>query len=242
MSFRLQLGAALVGNLDAEIDKGRQRVIVATKKALDESASSLQSKLRQDLTSSHLARGGDLSKTWRKRFYPNQGLNPAALVYSTMPAVIRAFEDGAVITVNGKRGALYPNPDVWGGRVRRPSGRSAKSVSTFDVAKRRFGALQFIPAKNGGKLVGVFVAKVDRAARSQGKIRKAGVRALNKGHFDQVVVFWVLHEPRLPRLLRGSVIRERAARDLPTTFQRAFDRYLLEAENGPAQLTFQGDA
>lgn len=244
MSFRLQLRAAIVGDLDKEVADGLRRVTIATRAALDDYAASLQSKLRQDLASSRLARGAELQKTWRRRLYPNTGLDPAALVWSTMPAVVRAFEDGAVVTVNGKKGALYPNPEVWGGRVRRPSGRGGKSTSTFDVALRRFGKLQFLPSKAGGKSVGVFVATVDRAGRAQGKFRKAGVRARSKGLVDKVVVFFVLAEPRLPKLLRGDVIRGRVAADFPGDFGRRFDAHLarLEAGQPPPRLTFQGDS
>lgn len=239
----LELRAALVGDYDKEVAQARERVAYAAYWGLDDYAAAFQSKLRQDLASSRLARGGDLSKTWRRRMYRNQGLNPAALVYSTMPAVVSAFEEGATITVqDGKQGSLFPNPDVWGRRLRRPSGRGAKQTSTFAMGVRRFGALQFIPTPGNGKQVGVYVAKLDRGHRAQGRFRKAGVRALRTGTFDRVVVFFVLKEPRLPLLLKGKVIRARAARDFPTGYQRAFDRRLVESERGPALLTFGGAA
>jgi hypothetical protein len=239
VSLQLQLKAALEGNLEREVDAGRKRVAFAAAAAMGDVAQGLQSKWRQDFASSGLARGEVLAKTVRLRVYKNNGLNPAAVVYSTAPRIVAAFEAGAVVTVHGKKGALYPNPEVWGGRIRRPSGRGGSSVSTFDIAKRRFGDLQFIPSKGGGKLVGVFVAKVDRAGRAQGKFRRAGIRATKRGLVDRVVVFFVLHEPRLPRLLRGNVIRARADRDFPVAFQRAFERHLAAANTGRGQLTFQ---
>ncbi|HYD26973.1 DUF6441 family protein [Brevundimonas sp.] len=239
----MQIGAALLGNLDDEMRKGRSHVARAARTAIVGTAQGLQSKLRQDFASSRLARGAELQKTWRVRFYPagaKETLNPAALVYSTMPQVTMAFEKGATVTVNGKKGALVPNAAVWGeGRVRRPSGRASKSVSTFDVALRRYGGLQWIPTPGNDDLVGVFVAKLDKGLSRTGKRRKAGVRALRKGEYDREVVFWVIHEPRLPRLLRGDVIRRRTERDAPDEIARRFIA-AFERDQGGVQARLTG--
>lgn len=242
MAFGLQLGAAVLGNFDTEVRRGRSMISASARKAMADTAQEWQSKLRQDLASSGLARGVDLQKTWRMKVYaPGQTMKPAALIYSTMPKVVMAFEKGATVTVNGKRGALVPNPAVWGeGRVRRPSGRSAKGVSTFAVALRRFGGLQFIPTRGNGKLVGVFVAKLDKGLTKKGARRKAGVRALKSGKFDRLVVFWVVHEPRLPRLLRGNVIRERAEREAPAQLERRFLANMNSIGRGQAALPGPG--
>jgi hypothetical protein len=229
----IEMHAALEGSYEREVAEGKARVAYASVMGITDVAGDYQVKLQQDFVQSHLGRGAQLSKTWRRKVYRNKGLNPAALLFSSMPAVVQAFEEGATITVNGKRGALYPNPEVWGGRIKRPTGRGARAASTFAIGKRRFGALQFIPTKGSSKLVGVFVAKLDRVQRGQGRFRKAGVRALKKGLFDNVVVFWVLHEPRLPKLLHGREIRARFARNFPGDMQHAFDRRLAETENGP---------
>jgi len=236
MTFALELKTALEGNIDAEMAAGLGRVTFAAVRGLDDVAAGLQAKWRFDVGASGLANAGALEKTVRRKLYRNNGLNPAALVYSTMPAVELAFEQGAVIRVHGKLGALYPDPGVWGGRVRRPSGKSARASTLFAMGVRKFGNLQFIPTRGRGKQIGVFVAKLDRAHLANGVRRKAGVRALRNKAFETVVVFRVLREPRLPRLLRGDVIRARTARDFPGDYQRAFDRRLAEADRGPALL------
>lgn len=143
-AFSLQLTAAFRGDWDRQVEAGLRRVESASRYAITETIGNWQGKFRQDIASSGLARGSQLAKTWRSRIYPRpttHTLSPSGIIYSTMPKVVLAFEQGAVITVHGKRGALVPNPEVWGGRLRRPAGRGAASTSTFDVAKRAFGKL-----------------------------------------------------------------------------------------------------
>lgn len=236
----MQIGAALLGNMDKEIAAGRSRVARAARIAIDGTAQNLQSKLRQDLASSRLSRGSELQKTWRVQVYPKgarETLNPAALVYSTMPQVVMAFEKGATVTVNGKKGALVPNPEVWGeARIRRPSGRGAKSVTTFQTALRRYGSLQWIATPGNGDLVGVFVAVLSKKPTKTGRRRKASPTALRKGDVERAVVFWVIKDPRLPRLLRGNVIRQRTERDAPAEIARRFVA-AFERNEGQALLT-----
>ncbi len=161
-----------------------------------------QSKWRQDYNSSGLANPGRLANTVRIKRYKNQGGNPAVLIYSTMPKVQAAFDAGATIVVHGKKGALVPNPDVWPAkRVARPSGRGG--VTTFQVAVRRFGDLQFVPTPGHAHLVGVFLAKLGATGR------RVARRLRNQARNGRIVVFYVIENPRLPRALHGPEIRRR---------------------------------
>lgn len=241
--FNIQLRAALVGDFDKEIDAGRKRVAGAARSAMDVTLSGWQSKLRQDMARSGLARGEQLSKTWRMRIYPRPSVptfGPAGVVYSTMPKVVLAFEEAAHITVHGKKGVLVPNYEIWGGRVKRSAGRGGGGVSTFQTGERAFGKLQFIKTRGGGKLIGAFIAKVEHNRQATRRRRSAGVRGKIGRKQDSVVVFWVLSDARLPHLLHGDVIRARFRASAPGELQRNFNAALAANINGPGQLRLTG--
>ncbi len=247
-AFSVQLHAAFRGDWDRQVEGGLRRIEAAGRYAVATTLGNWQGKLRQDLAASGLARGAQLAKTWRMRVYPRPGthtLSPAGVIYSTMPKVVLAFEQGATVTVHGKRGALVPNPEVWGGRLRRPAGRGAAATSSFDVAKRAFGKLQFVASKSsgGGKLLGFFIAEVEHGRQASRRRRSAGVRGKIGRKTDQVVVFWVLHEPRLPRLLHGGVIRTRFNASAPGEAAGHFVIGMQKAIAGASfQLTGPSDA
>jgi hypothetical protein len=163
VSFALQLRAALAGNYEKELGQGLEAVQNALQRALYETAGELRSKLIQDVAQSKL--GPRVSKTWRQRNYPNKGLNPAALVYSTFPKVISAFEQGAVIKSENGFFLTIPNPAVWG---RTHVARSRRGTATLlSIAEARFGKLRFVFVK-GRHDLGLLVADVRKATGKRG--------------------------------------------------------------------------
>lgn len=235
--FALQLRAAVVGDLDKEIAEGLARYQQATQAALWLAAEKLQGQWRQDVASSGLAKAAAMSKTIRTRKYPNKGLDPAALVYSTFPLLQRAFEAAKTITARGGKYLLIPNPDVWpGGRIRRARGQGTAGGASIQTARARFGELRFIPPRNGR--AGLIVAEVGHSAKT-GKFR--AIKSPNsRSARTTIIVFYVVRKARQERRLRGDVIRARAERSFAADMQRDFDRLLLEAERGPLRLTARG--
>lgn len=233
----VQFGAAIVGDLDAEVAAARKRVEAGIQGALFEYAGEVQAKWRQDFAQSRLRGGDRLGKTVRVKRYRNDGLDPAAVVYSAIPAIVRAFEEGAAVTVaDGKKGALVPNPDVWGkDRVRRPRGRNAKATSTFAVGVQKFGPLQYVATPGHGDLIGIYLAKLSAGGPRTAK------RLATQARRGRVVVFYVIHEPRLPQMLRGQEIRRRAARDSDDRVQVLFDKR-IEAGPGAGPALLEGPA
>lgn len=231
--FQLQMKAAIVGDLDKEIADGLARYRAATQGALWLAAEKLQGQWRQDVASSGLAKAAALSKTIRTRRYPNKGLDPAALVYSTFPLLQQAFEHAKTLTARNGKYLLIPNPDVWpGGRIRRPRGQGRVGGASIATAEARFGKLTFIPPK--GNRAGLVVAEVGHSAKT-GKFR--AIRSPNsRAARATIIVFYVVRKARQERRLRGDVIRARAERGFAAEMQRDFDRLLLEAERGPLRI------
>lgn len=240
----LQLGAALMGRFEDEVAEGRANVVAALGLAIADVAAELVSKLRQDVAASGLANAAALQKVWSVRYYgTGRSLSPAAWVYSRFPIIQRAFEDAPTIAARNGKFLLMPNPDVWpAGRVRRPRARSGGAMSSsLEAARRRFGPLQFIPLKSGNA---VLVAQVRESAARPGTFRKASASALTRmaagkaSGLSTVVVFFLVKAARLPRLLRGEIIRRRTDASFGGDMERAFARrFTSYTADGPRQLT-----
>lgn len=231
----LQLNAALQGNFEKEQKTAITRIERAVQAALFDVAGDLQSKWRQDVASSGLRNAQRLTKTIRIRHYKNNGLNPASQVYSTFPIIQRAFEQATVVRSSNGFYLPIPNPDVWpGGRVVRPGGRGGQRNNTIALAEQRFGPLRFIYRPGKASLL---VAEVRGSASRPGAFRRASATAMRTGNgLTTIVVFYLVKEARLPRMLRGSVIRDRARRNSAREVDRLFVRY-FEQDAGPRMLT-----
>lgn len=229
-----QLRAALKGDFDKEVEKGLKEVAVSLQEALFDFSASLQVKWRQDVAQSGLRNAQRMTRTIRVKQYPNKGLNPASVVYSNFPLLQRAFEQAT--TVRSKEGLwlVIPNPEVWPkGRVARAGGRGAHlRQTTIAIAERRFGKLRFVYRKNGASLL---VTDARKSRTKAGTFRYASPTATRRGNVETIVVFFVVKEARLPRMLRGKVIRDRAMRDAPREIDRLFVRYF--EQGGPKLLT-----
>lgn len=235
MTTFAQLKAALLGDFDKEMDAGLERVEGAVQAALFDYAGDTQAKWRQDVAQSGLRNAGRLTKTIRLRKYRNRGLNPAAQVYSTFPILQRAFEQATTVRSPNGHFLLIPNPEVWPrGRVPRPGGRSGQRQNTLAQAEARFGKLRLVHRQGRPSLL---VAEARASNTQAGSFRKASATALRTGRgLTTIVVFFLVKEARLPRMLRGSVIRERAERNAAAAIDRLFVRY-FEQPGGPALLT-----
>lgn len=204
----LQLTTALRGDFDEEVAAGLAHVERALTAGVFEYVDEIQDTWRADIERSGLANGDKLAKTIRADHYRNRGLDAAGRVFSKFPIIQLAFE--ADQTVRSQNGAylLVPNPDVWpGGRVRLPAGRGGRST-TLKVAERAFGKLRFVYRQGKTSLL---VAT------------RAG---------EQVIVFFLLPQVRLPRMLRGKDIRNRARREAPERIQQLYVKH-FEADTGP---------
>ena len=231
----VQLRAALQGTFDAEMKAGLSQVQSALQKAIFEYAQETQTKWRQDILASGLSNAQKLAKTVRVKRYPNEGMNPAAQVYSTFPLIQRAFEQGEIIRSRDGNWLTIPNPDVWpGGRVRRQGGRGVRErESSVGIAERRFGPLRFIYNPHGASML---VTDARRSKTKAGTFRYASATATRRGNVETIVVFFLVKQARLPRMLRGKVIRDRAARNADASIERLFARHFEQAAAGPALL------
>lgn len=231
----LQLRAALVGDMDKEMSAALDLVERSLAAAVFEYAAEGQTKWRADIQGSGLANAAGLARTIRLNKYRNKGLDPAALIYSKFPVIQHAFEAETVVRARKSRYLAIPNPQVWpGGRARRPRRTSGQDFDIIATAEKRFGPLQFVHRPGKAALL---VAQVRQSAARPGTFRRASDTARRTGRgLVSVVVFFLVREGRLPRMLRGSVIRERIGRNAPASIDRLYVRNFERAAAGPALL------
>lgn len=211
-AFGIQLGVALEGDFDKEVEAARKRVSFAAVSAMKEVGEGLKDQLRADVAQG--LNSTRMPTTWRGALYPNTGLDPAYFVHSKAPLIISAFERGEVIRSGRGAWLTIPNPELRLERVR-PIGGSNRSRSVVARYEAKYGRLRFVPVK-GRRDLALLVAKDWRGARG--------------GPKKDVVVFYLVPQAKAPKLLQGAELRRRMGRDGPAKFQRAFDRYLAQAD------------
>lgn len=241
MTGYIQLRAALDGSFEYEIDAARGNVINAMGLAMEELADELVGKLAYDFTSSGLRNAQRLKgAAWKRKLYGvGKSLEPAAWVYSRIPVIVQAFENGQVIRAKGGKGLLIPNPDAWpGGRMR--LGRRASVTSLWNAAVSRFGELRVVKRPGRTTLV---VAEVRESAAKPGTFRKASASARRRADAGKasglatIIVFVIAREAKQPRLLRGATIRARALAGAPHRMDTLFLKYFAAVGMGQARLT-----
>lgn len=242
----IQVRAALDGSFEHEIAAARGNVINALGLAMEEVADWLVGNLREDVRASGLQRGDRLAgAAWRRKLYGvGRSLEPAAWIYSKLPLIIQAFENGETIRGRGGGALLIPNPDVWpNGRARRGGRRGQTLGSLWEQAEARFGALRVVhrPGKNP-----IVVAEARESAARPGTFRRASATALRKAAAGKasglatIVVFVMAREAKQPRLLKGATIRARAQRDAPRRLDTLFLKYFADIDRrGQRRLTDQ---
>lgn len=261
MSVDLQLKAALLGDFDKELRQARRRVGRAISLATFDYGEEVKAKWRQDVERSGLAKGERLSKTIQHERKPNasySGLRPASVVKTKIPKIIAAFEEGREVRPKSAKYLLIPNPDVW------PTGRVTAATRTvsktgtysaeFRAAESRYGPLSVVPPRAGKvglvlgwvrsgrgamKYRGLTGAQRGRLAGVLGRGQSAQQRATIDRTVQQVPIFFLVKSARLPRLLKGATIRERAGRDAAREIERRYVR-LINQPDGVLAITDAG--
>lgn len=231
--FSFQLKVALEGNWEKELAQGRKRVEYAAKEAMKEAGGDLKAKLQADVMASGMAdnRPHRLAKTWQARFYPNNGYNAAALIYSKAPLIIQAFEQGVEVRSSKGKWLAIPNPEL---NFKMPRGwarlKGRRNIIAAYAAK--YGKLNFVPTKQ--RNLALLVANLRQT--KAGAYAAPTEASLRHGRTKSIIVFYLVPSVRLPKLLKGEVIRARFERDFPSSFQRRFDYHLAVAERGALAL------
>jgi Family of unknown function (DUF6441) len=161
----VKFAAAIARSLQADMQAELRDIERAASNGTRDAGRGLRTELRRQVTSAGL--GQKLANAWRDRYYPNQKLDAASLVYTKAPQIIRAFDEGVVI--RSRRGRFLAIPTENAPR----KGTDGRQLSPSTFPEHRFGPLRFVPRRSGPSFL---VADGLRASfsRQTGQLRGFG--------------------------------------------------------------------
>lgn len=204
--IRMQLEAALTGNLPEIMAREVERGAVAVSLGTSQTVDALKAVLRAEVTT---AFGSPrLANTWQGKVFPKapeKSLGAAGVVYSKAPHIIEAFEQAT--TIRSARGfwLAIPTPDC-------PKGAGGRRLTPSTFPEARFGKLRFVYRQGKSSLL--VVDRVRRGTGKRGGIRKASATAIKKGTADTIVMFFLVPFVRLKKLIDPQAAYAGAADDL----------------------------
>ena len=90
-----------IGNtISSDFRRERKTIINSIKLGTKQGTDGLKDELQGQIIK--VGMGAQLSKSWQRKFYENNGSNPAGFVYSKAPDIVRAFDEGVLIRAKNK--------------------------------------------------------------------------------------------------------------------------------------------
>lgn len=203
---------AAQGQLQNTIDEINEDFAGAQMDAATHMAERGKEIMRADVLASGFRGASKLSKTWRGRAYkssrtdPDSG--PQAVIWSSAPAIVAAFDDGGVIEPQTDKGwlmipfgrakSIYKRSKSWRGAGRRSSvtGRFVKAQPWVPQVEARLG-VKIVPIFNKNGRTGVLVA--DTGGKS-----RAGFTA--SGNPKKEMLGFLVKEVQPGRRMKGRVL------------------------------------
>ncbi len=230
---------AIVGDLRqvlaAEVRAGERAAMSAVRAETQQ----VQQELRRQVTTSLGGNARGIANAWRTQVYPRTGqsLRPAGLVWTKVPAIIDAFERGAVIRAKGGRKFLAIPTGFNAARGRR--GRGEKGMRVTPTQMVASGQAFIRPFKSGRGFVWCLPLRAgERTGRRRrtrliaggvaeiGTANRKGREAWARGMLERGIVpmFLLLPQVALTKRLDVKGAAERGLRRLPGRFVAAWER------------------
>jgi hypothetical protein len=211
----MKLAASIAHSLQADMQAELRDIERAVASGTRDAGRSLRTELRRQVTSAGL--GQRLANSWRDKHYPNQRLDAASLVYSKVPQIIRAFDEGTVI--RSRRGRFLAIPTENAPR----KGTDGRRISPRTFPEHRFGPLRFVPRSSGPSLLVVDGLRTSHS-RQTGELRgfrRATDRARRSGQgLTTVVMFLLVPQVKLGKRLDVARAAEHWSAQLPALIEQ----------------------
>ncbi|MCK7615184.1 DUF6441 family protein [Roseibium sediminicola] len=213
------LRLALVGDLQKHLDAEEKEISTGLRLATEDVAVLGKTRFRQQTTAAGLGR--KLAKAWRHNVYPRHGvqtLEPAALVFTKAPEIVRAFDEGQ--TIRPRKASFLAIPTDFAPKSRRRLSRGRRMG--IDEFREAFGkdALSFVASPEApGSVVFAFANQGFRRSRGKrGGSRR--VKAGGKQKSERVLMFVLVKQVRLSKRLDVSSIETVLRRRYPDLITR----------------------
>jgi hypothetical protein len=208
---------ALVGNLQKTLDAEKTAVATGIRGGMEALTDLGKRRLRQQVTRAGL--GERLSKTWRGKVYPGarvETFEPAGVIWSKAPHIVRAFSEGRPIRSKASGGWLAIPTDL--APPTRKRGARRKRMSMEDLLEE-FGmdSLRvFAPPGRGRR---VLYAVADKGfARGRGKrggSRRLKAETRRKPKAEPLLMYVLVKQVRLRRVLNVDTVERGLVRLAP---------------------------
>ena len=206
-------------SLRVGLDKLSNRVVASTTEAMGKAGAGLKQDLRSQVIRADL--GTKLAKAWRSRLYPNKPRDPAVLVWTKAPRLIRVFDEG--VTIRSKSGFWLTIPTEAARKVV-GARRSRKHLSVGEVERALNHPLRFIYRRGRP---GLLVAPNVRVTLKSGRVRSAVRRRKDGSKYTQlkgranVVMFVLIPQVRLKERLDVAGAARTWTKRLPALVKQA---------------------
>ena len=211
----MKLTATIIRSVEADMQAELRDIERAVTSGTRDAGRGLRTELRRQVASAGL--GQRLANSWRDKHYPNQRLDAASLVYTKVPQIVRAFDEGAVI--RSRRGRFLAIPTENAPR----NGTDGKRVRPSTFPEHRFGPLRFVPRASGPSLLVVdgLRASFSRQTGELRGFRRATDRARRSGQgLTTVVMFLLVPQVKLRRRLDVARAAERWSAQLQALIEQ----------------------
>jgi hypothetical protein len=211
----MKLAATMARSLHAGMRAELRAIERAVASGTRDAGRGLKANLRRQVTSAGL--GQRLANSWRDRHYPNEKLDAASLVYSKAPAIIRTFDEGALIRARRGRFLAIPTENA----PRR--GTDRRKISPANFPEHRYGPLRLVPRKNRPSLLVVdgVRASFSRKTGDLRGFRRASERARSTGSgLTTVAMFVLVPQVKLEKRLDVGRAAEQWSSRLPVLIER----------------------
>lgn len=165
-----------------------------------ETGEALKFSLRKQIRNAGMSRR--FSNSWRAKHFKNDGFNPAALVFSKAPKIIRSFDKGLVIKANKREWLAIPTK----------------------FAPKKIGKFRATPARlmKESKIKFRFV---------QTDADNALLIAKSARRKKPVVMFVLVPRVKMPKKLNVEAAAERWAGKMPDVIERELAKVITRAGN-----------
>uniref|UniRef100_UPI003BACCDB2 DUF6441 family protein n=1 Tax=Stappia sp. TaxID=1870903 RepID=UPI003BACCDB2 len=206
---------ALVGNLQKTLDAERSAVARGIRGGMEALTDLGKTRLRQQVTRAGL--GERLSKTWRNRVYPPgrvETFEPAGLIWSNAPHIVRAFNDGKPIRSKDRGGWLAIPTDL--APVSRKRGARRKRMELADFVKefKKAKTRTIAAPGSGGRILYLIVESGFRAGRG----KRGGSRQVKENSrikSEPLLMYVLMKQVRLQQSLNVDSVERALARLAP---------------------------
>ncbi|WP_372623405.1 DUF6441 family protein [Falsiroseomonas sp.] len=231
----MKLGAAIVGDLRrvlaAEVRAGERAAMSAIRAETEQ----VKQELRKQVSSSFAGNARGVANAWRSQVFPRAGqsLRPAGLVFTKVPAIIDAFERGALIRPKGGRKflAIPTGFNRQGGRRgAKPRVSPQQMVVSGQGFLRPFasgrGFVWCLPVRQGERVGRRRAPLIAGGIAAVATARRKGAAAWQQSLLAQgfVPMFLLLPQVQLTKRLDVKGAAERGLRRLPGRFVAAWER------------------